>query len=112
MFAQVSTTVVDQPGWGAAEWIAIIGGVTTVVGALTTLIIAITKLRRENRAQHADNKAASEARFDELRSDLHDVGRTVVRIDEKVDRLDGRVDMLDGRLDRHESLFHRGRRRW
>lgn len=112
MIAQVSTTVADSPGWGAAEWLALIGGVATVVGALTTLIIAVIKLRSENRQQHADNKAASEARFDELRSDLHTVGHVLGKVDEKVDRLDSQVDRLDERLDRHESLHHRGRRRW
>lgn len=112
MFAQVQTTVSDGPGWGAAEWIALVGGVATVFGALTTLIVATIRLRRENRQQHADNNAAAAARSEELRGEIRAVGHTLGRVDEKVDRLDSRVDVLDSRLDRHESLHHRGRRRF
>ena len=105
MLAQASTTITDSPGWGAAEWIALASVLVTLLGALTTLIVSVTKLRRENREQHDNNNAANAERFNELRGDVQALTGSVVKIDDKVDR-------LDERLDRHESLHHRGKRRW
>ncbi len=105
MLAQATTTISDSPGFGAAEWIALASAIAVVLGAITTLIVSVTKLRRENRDQHDTNAAANAARFDELRDDMRSLTGSVVKIDDKVDR-------LDERLDRHESLHHRGKRRW
>lgn len=98
MFAQ---TIVDTPGFGAAEWVAILTAVSLVVGAITTLIIQIVRLRNENSEQHADNRQV----VVDVRDRLLDLHKSVERVDDK-------VDSLDARLDRHENIHHRGKRRW
>lgn len=98
MLAQVSTSVSDAPGFGAAEWIAILTGISLVLGSITTLIVVVLKLRTENRDQHDHNLRSSTERFDELIT-------TVKDIDHKVE------DVAD-ELHRHEAVHHRGKRRW
>jgi hypothetical protein len=41
MLAQASTVISDGPGFGAAEWVAILTGITLVLGAITTLVVAV-----------------------------------------------------------------------
>jgi hypothetical protein len=98
MFAQASTAISDGPGFGAAEWIAILTGISLVFGSITTLIVVVLKLRTENRDQHDHNLRSSSERFDEVMS-------TVKDIDHKVE------DVADN-LQRHEVVHHRAKRRW
>jgi len=98
MFAQ---TITDTPGFGAAEWIAILSGISLVVGAITALIIQIVRLRNENTEQHADNRQV-----------VVDVRDRLLDLHQSVERVDGKVENLDARLDRHENIHHRGKRRW
>jgi acetyl-CoA carboxylase carboxyltransferase component len=90
----------------AMEWAALIGAFAAVLGPTTAVLIAVIKLRAENRRQHEHNKEAAETRFSEIRQDVSDLG---IHVDRRLDRLD---DKITDRMDRHESLFHRGRRRW
>lgn len=105
MLAQASTTISDGPGWGAAEWVAILTGVSLVLGAITTLVVQIIRLRTENRDQHDQNARANKDRFDELIGDVKQIGSTVSAVDAK-------VDAVADELHRHEAVHHRGRRRW
>lgn len=106
MLAQAaSTTITDAPGWGAAEWVAILTAVSIVLGAITTLIVQVIRLRGENRDQHEINARANAERFDELIGDVKQIGGAVSAVDAK-------VDMVADELHRHESIHHRGRRRW
>tara|TARA_R110000868_G_scaffold265248_1_gene524029 strand:- start:181 stop:477 length:297 start_codon:yes stop_codon:yes gene_type:complete len=98
MFAQAATTISDGPGWGAAEWVAILTGVSLVLGSITTLIVVVLKLRTENRDQHDFNLRSSSERFDEVMT-------TVKDIDHKVE------DVADN-LQRHEVVHHQRKRRW
>jgi Tfp pilus assembly protein PilN len=98
MFAQASTAISDSPGFGAAEWIAILTGISLVLGSITTLIVVVLKLRTENRDQHDQNLRSSSERFDEVMS-------TVKDIDHKVE------DVADN-LQRHEFVHHKAKRRW
>jgi len=98
MFAQASTAISDGPGFGAAEWIAILTGISLVLGSITTLIVVVLKLRTENRDQHDHNLRSSSERFDEVMSTVRD-------IDHKVE------DVADN-LQRHEFVHHRAKRRW
>jgi len=98
MFAQASTAISDGPGFGAAEWIAILTGISLVLGSITTLIVVVLKLRTENRDQHDHNLRSSSERFDEVMS-------TVKDIDHKVE------DVADN-LQRHEFVHHKAKRRW
>jgi len=98
MLAQASTAISDGPGFGAAEWIAILTGITLVLGAITTLVVQIIRLRTENRDQHDQNLRSSSERFDEVMS-------TVKDIDHKVE------DVADN-LQRHEVVHHQRKRRW
>ena len=98
MFAQ---TIIDTPGFGAAEWVAILTGISIVVGAITALIVQIVRLRNENTEQHADNRQV----VVDVRDRLLDLHQSVQRVDDKVEN-------LDARLDRHENIHHRGKRRW
>jgi ubiquinone biosynthesis protein UbiJ len=98
MFAQ---TIIDTPGFGAAEWVAIFTGISLVVGAITALIVQIVRLRNENTEQHADNRQV----VVDVRDRLLDLHQSVQRVDDKVEN-------LDARLDRHENIHHRGKRRW
>ena len=98
MFAQ---TITDTTGFGAAEWVAILTGISLVVGAITTLIVQIVRLRNENTEQHEDNRQV----VVDVRDRLLDLHTSVQRVDDK-------VDSLDARLDRHENIHHRGKRRW
>jgi len=98
MLAQASTAISDGPGFGAAEWIAILTGISLVLGSITTLIVVVLKLRTENRDQHDHNLRSSSERFDEVMS-------TVKDIDHKVE------DVADN-LQRHEVVHHRAKRRW
>lgn len=88
MFAQTSTTIVDGPGWGAAEWLAIATAVTLVIGALTGAIVQLVRLRKENTVQHAEGRAL----VSDVRDHLLDMHNAVNRVDQKVDRLDARFD--------------------
>lgn len=105
MLAQAATTITDSPGWGAAEWVAVLTGVSIVLGAITTLIVQIIKLRTENRDQHEHNARANAERFDELIGDVKQIGGAVSAVDAK-------VDAVADELHRHEAVHHRGRRRW
>lgn len=105
MLAQATTTISDTPGWGAAEWVAVLTGVSIVCGAITTLIVQVIKLRSENRDQHEHNARANAERFDELIGDVKQIGGAVSAVDAK-------VDMVADELHRHEAVHHRGRRRW
>lgn len=101
MLAQVSTQVADSPGWGAAEWIAIITAVSVVVGVITTAIVQLVKLRDENTKQHAEGR--------ELVTDVRD---RLLDLHTSVNHVDKKVDHMSERLDRHENIHHRGKRRW
>ena len=105
MLAQAATTITDSPGWGAAEWVAVLTGVSIVLGAITTLIVQIIKLRTENRDQHEHNARANAERFDELIGDVKQIGGDIRAVDAK-------VDAVADELHRHEAVHHRGRRRW
>jgi hypothetical protein len=98
MFAQASTAISDGPGFGAAEWIAILTGISLVLGSITTLIVVVLKLRTENRDQHDHNLRSSSERFDEVMTTVRD-------IDHKVE------DVADN-LQRHEFVHHKAKRRW
>ena len=98
MFAQASTVISDGPGFGAAEWVAILTGISLVLGSITTLIVVVLKLRTENRDQHDHNLRSSSERFDEVMSTVRD-------IDHKVE------DVADN-LQRHEFVHHKAKRRW
>jgi hypothetical protein len=98
MFAQASTAISDGPGFGAAEWVAILTGISLVLGSITTLIVVVLKLRTENRDQHDHNLRSSSERFDEVMSTVRD-------IDHKVE------DVADN-LQRHEFVHHKAKRRW
>jgi hypothetical protein len=98
MLAQASTAISDSPGFGAAEWIAILTGISLVLGSITTLIVVVLKLRTENRDQHDHNLRSSSERFDEVMSTVRD-------IDHKVE------DVADN-LQRHEVVHHQRKRRW
>jgi hypothetical protein len=98
MFAQASTAISDSPGFGAAEWIAILTGISLVLGSITTLIVVVLKLRTENRGQHDLNQRISGERFDEVMTTVRD-------IDHKVE------DVVDN-LQRHEVVHHQRKRRW
>ena len=100
MFSQASTTIVDGPGWGAAEWLAIATAVALVIGALTGATVQLIRLRKENTVQHLEGRAL----VTDVRDRLLDMHNSVNRVDAKVDR-------LDARLDQHEEK-HRRRRRW
>ena len=98
MFAQASTVISDGPGFGAAEWVAILTGISLVLGSITTLIVVVLKLRTENRDQHDHNLRSSSERFDEVMTTVRD-------IDHKVE------DVADN-LQRHEFVHHKAKRRW
>lgn len=93
--------VTDSAGWGAAEWIAVATVVTMMVGAIVGAIVQLVKLRRENTSQHAEGRAL-----------VTDVRDRLLNLHESVDRIDEKVDGVADRLERHESVHHRGRRRW
>lgn len=101
MIAQVTTQVADSPGWGAAEWIAIVSAVSIVVGVITTAIVQLVRLRHENTQQHADGRAL----VTDVRDRLLDLHTSVNHVDQK-------VDQMANRLDRHENVHHLGKRRW
>ena len=109
MLAQAATTISDGPGWGAAEWIAILSGISLVLGAITTLVVQVVKLRTENRDQHDQNARNNTERFDELIGDVKQIGGDVRAVDAKVD---ARFDAVTDELHRHENVHHRGKRRW
>lgn len=98
MLAQAATTITDSAGFGAAEWVAILSGISLVLGAITTLVVQIVKLRTENRDQHDQNARTNTERFDEVMT-------TVKKIDHKVE------DVADN-LQRHEFVHHKAKRRW
>jgi hypothetical protein len=97
MFAQI----VDSPGFGAAEWVAILTCISLVLGAITALVVQIVRLRNENTEQHADNRQV-----------VVDVRDRLLDLHQSVERVDNKVGKLDARLDRHENIHHRGKRRW
>lgn len=91
MLAQVSTSVGDSAGWGAAEWIAICTVVCLLVGTIVGAIVQLVRLRRENTEQHAEGRAI----VTDVRDRLLDLHTSVGRIDHKVDRLDERLDAVE-----------------
>jgi hypothetical protein len=101
VIAQISTQVGDSPGWGAAEWIAIISAVSIVLGVVTTAVVQLVRLRNENTQQHAEGRAL----VTDVRDRLLDLHTSVNHVDKK-------VDQMADRLDRHENVHHRGKRRW
>jgi len=58
--------------------VAMIGGLAVVCAAVIPVVLQLRKARNENRAQHADNKAAMNERMSELHGKL-DVIHTDVR---------------------------------
>jgi uncharacterized protein YlxW (UPF0749 family) len=101
VIAQVTTQIADSPGWGAAEWIAIISAVSIVVGIITTTVVQLVRLRAENTQQHAEGRAL----VTDVRDRLLDLHTSVNHVDKK-------VDQMADRLDTHENVHHRGKRRW
>lgn len=101
MLGQATTTIVDSPGFGVAEWIGIVTVVTLAFGAIVGAIVQLVRLRRENTEQHAEGRAL----VTDVRDRLLDLHTSVNRVDDK-------VDQLDARLDRHENIHHRNRRKW
>ena len=93
--------VADSAGWGAAEWIAVASVVTMLLGAIVGAIVQLVRLRRENTDQHAEGRAL-----------VTDVRDRLLNLHEAVERVDVKVDEVADRLERHESVHHRGRRRW
>lgn len=81
-------TVKDSPGWGAAEWIAIITAGTVLLGTITTMIVQIKKMRSENTSQHAEGRAL----VTDVRDRLLDVHESIHHIDEKVDKVAERLE--------------------
>ena len=98
MLAQASTAISDSPGFGAAEWVAILTGISLVLGSITTLIVVVLKLRTENRDQHDHNLRSSSERFDEVMSTVKDI--------------DHKVEDVAVNLQRHEFVHHKSKRRW
>lgn len=92
MFAQVSTQLVDSPGFGVAEWLAIASALALVLGAVVGSIVQLARLRRENTVQHAEGRAL-----------ITNVGDRLLDIHATIDRVDGKVGRLDERLDIHEA---------
>ena len=90
-----STTVVDGPGWGPAEWIAVLTAGTVLIGTMSTLIFQIKKMRRENTDQHAEGRAL----VTDVRDRLLDVHESIHHVDEKVDK-------VAERLEAHETNHH------
>ena len=86
MLAQAATTISDSPGFGAAEWIAILTGISLVLGSITTLIVVVLKLRTENREQHDTNLKANTQRFDELIGDVKQIDRKVDAVSDELHR--------------------------
>lgn len=105
MFAQATTTIVDGPGFGVAEWIGIVTVVTLALGAIVGAIVQLVRLRRENTTQHAEGRAL----VTDVRDRLLDLHKSVNKIDDKVD---ARFDAVTDELQRHENIHHRGRRKW
>ena len=101
MIAQVTTQVADSPGWGAAEWIAIVSAVSIVLGVVTTAVVQLVRLRTENTQQHAEGRAL----VTDVRDRLLDLHTSVNHVDKK-------VDQMADRLDRHESVHDIRKRRW
>jgi len=93
--------VTDSAGWGAAEWIALATVVSMLIGAIVGAIVQLSKLRRENSNQHAEGRAL-----------VTDVRDRLLNLHEAVDRVDEKVEGVVDRLERHETVHHRGRRRW
>ena len=91
MFAQAAQTITDSAGFGAAEWVAILTGISLVLGSITTLIVMVLKLRTENRDQHDANLKSSSERFDELNDKVDNVAHEQMR---------------------HVAVDHRNKRRW
>ena len=75
--------------------------VSLMIGTVVGAIVQLVKLRRENTAQHAEGRAI-----------VTDVRDRLLDLHESVDRIDGKVDNVADRLERHETIHHRGRRRW
>ena len=94
-------TVADPSGWGAAEWLAVASIATMLIGAIVGAIVQLARLRRENTEQHAEGRA--------ITTDIRD---RLLNLHEAVERVDVKVDEVADRLERHESVHHRGRRRW
>ena len=90
MVAQIADQIKDTPGWGAAEWVAVLTAITLVVGSVTTLVIQLVRLRAENSNQHAEGRAL-----------ISDVGTRLVNLHEAVDRVDVKIDAVSERLDDH-----------
>lgn len=101
MLGQATTQVVDTPGFGVAEWLGIATAISIVLAGIVGAIVQLVKLRRENTRQHAEGRQL-----------ISDVGDRLLDIHTSIQRVDGKVERLDERLDRHESVHHRGRRRW
>jgi len=96
MFAQVTTQLVDTPGFGASEWIAIITGVSIIVTGVTALIVQMARMRKENTDQHKEGRAL----VTDVRDRLLDVHTAINQVDHKVDN-------VAENLQRHEHLKHR-----
>lgn len=97
LFAIDSTqiTVANGPGWGAAEWIAMLSAAAVLIGTITTMIVQIKKMRSENTSQHAEGRAL----VTDVRDRLLDVHETIHHVDEKVDKV---AERLEG----HERSHH------
>ena len=96
MFAQVTTQLVDTPGWGAAELVAVIAGASVLLASVTALIVQIARMRKENTDQHEEGRAL----VTDVRDRLLDVHTAINQVDHKVDN-------VAENLQRHEHLKHR-----
>jgi Flp pilus assembly protein TadB len=79
---------------GAIEWTPILAALTAGLLALAGTVWQSRKTRSLNSAEHGENAAKLE------------------RIETKIDITADHVDRVADRLDRHETVHHRGRRRW
>ena len=91
--AQATTQVIDEPGWGLAEWIGVATLFTLVLGAVVSAIVQLVRLRRENTEQHRDNQ--------------HAVKQGFSQIDRKLDQVTAKIDHIDSRVDNHLDWHHR-----
>lgn len=100
LIATTSPTVVDGPGWGPAEWIAILTAGTVLIGTISTLIFQIKKMRAENTSQHAEGRELVK----DVRDRLLDVHESIHHVDEKVDRV---AERLEAHEESHREPWRR-----
>ena len=104
MIAQVTTQIADSPGWGAAEWIAMISAVSIVLGAITTAVVQLSRLRTENTQQHDEVRTENTQQHAEGRALVTDVRDRLLDLHTSVNHVDKKVDQMADRLDTHENM--------